>query len=224
MAGKNILVVATHPDDETLGAGGTLLKHRENGDAVHWLIMTAATDDDGYSVEFQTKRRDEIKAVSRAYGFASTTELGLRTTRLDTYPMAELVRRISAVVEKVKPDTVYIPNRSDVHSDHQTTHSALIACTKSFRYPFLKKVLMYETPSETEFASPLVENAFLPNVYSDISKFMDAKLSTMTIYASECGDHPFPRSPETLKAVAMLRGSVAHVKYAEAFMLLKEFC
>lgn len=224
MAGKNILIVATHPDDETLGVGGTLFKHRAAGDEVHWLIMTSASEQDGYSAEFREKRRNEIETVSGMYGFASTIELDFRATQLDTYPTAELVHAISTVMEKMNPDTIYVPNRSDVHSDHQAAHGAVIACTKSFRHPYLKRVMMYETLSETEFAMPLMENAFMPNVYSDITNYMDEKLSAMAVYVSECGDHPFPRSPETLRALATLRGSVAHVKYAEAFMLLKEFC
>ena len=35
-----ILAIAPHPDDETLGCGGTLLKHKNNGDEINWLIIT----------------------------------------------------------------------------------------------------------------------------------------------------------------------------------------
>ncbi|HOL48574.1 MAG TPA: PIG-L family deacetylase, partial [bacterium] len=37
---SNVLVIAPHPDDETLGCGGTLLKHIANNDNVYWLIIT----------------------------------------------------------------------------------------------------------------------------------------------------------------------------------------
>jgi LmbE family N-acetylglucosaminyl deacetylase len=96
-----------------------------------------------------------------------------------------------------------------------------MACTKSFRYPFVKQVLMYECISETEFAPALSENAFLPNYFVDITEFMDKKNQIMGIYSSEVGEHPFPRSIENIKALAHFRGATAGVKYAEAFQLLK---
>ena len=37
---NKVLVIAVHPDDETLGCGGTLLKHKSNNDQIHWLIAT----------------------------------------------------------------------------------------------------------------------------------------------------------------------------------------
>ena len=47
---NNILVVAVHPDDETLGCGGTLLKHKANGDKIHWLICTTLNKNNSYYV------------------------------------------------------------------------------------------------------------------------------------------------------------------------------
>ena len=47
-----ILVIAPHPDDETLGCGGALLRHRKEGEEIHWLIMTTVNEDLGFSKEF----------------------------------------------------------------------------------------------------------------------------------------------------------------------------
>ena len=60
---KKILVIAPHPDDETLGVGATLLKHHKNGDNLFWLIMTSVTDDPNFTEEFRTERAQEIKEV-----------------------------------------------------------------------------------------------------------------------------------------------------------------
>lgn len=81
---------------------------------------------------------------------------------------------------------------------------------------------MYEIISETEFAPPFQNNAFVPNCFSDISKYLDKKISIMQIYNGEMKEHPFPRSIDNLKALAIFRGATAGVKYAEAFMVLKE--
>lgn len=80
---------------------------------------------------------------------------------------------------------------------------------------------MYECISETEFAPALPEKAFIPNYYVDVSEFMDEKIDIMSIYESELGDHPFPRSNRNIKALATFRGASVGVEYAEAFQLVK---
>jgi hypothetical protein len=96
-----------------------------------------------------------------------------------------------------------------------------MACTKSFRYPFLKKVLLYECISETEFAPAIPERVFQPNYFVDISTFLNKKLEIMTRFESEVGEHPFPRSLRNIEALATYRGATAGVEYAEAFQLVK---
>jgi len=132
-----------------------------------------------------------------------------------------MVPKISAIFSEVEPEFIYCLNRCDGHSDHRVTFDAVVACTKSFRYPYIKKVLMYECISETEFAPALPEKAFLPNYYVDITKHMDEKLEIMKIYDSELGEHPFPRSLNNLKALATYRGASVGVEFAEAFQLIK---
>ena len=57
---KKIIVISAHPDDETLGAGGTLLKHKENGDELYWLIVTNIFENQGFSTERIDSRQIEI--------------------------------------------------------------------------------------------------------------------------------------------------------------------
>ncbi|CAD7288719.1 PIG-L deacetylase family protein [Campylobacter suis] len=199
---SKVLVVAVHPDDETLGCGGTLLKHLSNGDEIHWLICTQISKDHPY---YET-REQEIAKVTNSYSFKSVHRLNLDTMRVDEYSMSELVGKISAVFNDVKPDILYLPFKSDVHSDHRKIFEAAYSCTKSFRYPFLKQIYMMETLSETEFAPSFGEN-FIPNVFVDITQFMQKKLEIMQIYKSEIAPHPFPRSLENLKALATFRAA-----------------
>ena len=91
--GRSILVVAPHPDDETLGCGGTLLRHGAEGDALHWVVVTSMTA--AYSAEQRARRAAELQAVARHYGFASTAELGFTTAALDAVPRGEVVERMS---------------------------------------------------------------------------------------------------------------------------------
>ena len=105
---KKVLVVAPHPDDETLGSGGTLLKHKSKGDQIHWLILTGITEDRAWKNEQVEKRRLEIEKVTNAYAFNSVHKLNFPTTTLESIPMKELVENISSVMEKVQPNVVYL--------------------------------------------------------------------------------------------------------------------
>lgn len=218
----NVLIVAVHPDDETLGCGGTLLKHKADGDSIHWMIATDVKESEGFTIEVVKRRGKEIEQVAQMYGFNSTHKLGLSTMRVDEYTMSELIGSISKIINEIKPSIIYLPFKGDVHSDHRHIFEAAYSCTKSFRYPFIKKIYMVETLSETEFAPSTKEDSFVPNVFVDISKHMDKKLEIMKVFESEIAAHPFPRSIRNLKALATIRGATAGYEYAESFVLLKE--
>ena len=219
---NKVLVVAVHPYDETLGCGGTLLKHKDEGDEIHWLIATEMTVEHGFKESVVRKRKEEIQKVNRLYNFDSINRLGFPTTKIDNNDTSYLVNKISKIFNQIKPDTVYLPFKSDVHSDHRCFFNAAFSCTKSFRYPFIKRVYMMETLSETEFAPSTKEDSFIPNIFIDISDYIDKKIDIMKVFESEIGDHPFPRSVRNIKALATFRGASSNCNYAESFMLLKE--
>ncbi|MFA5240438.1 MAG: PIG-L deacetylase family protein [Phycisphaerae bacterium] len=218
---KKVLVMAVHPDDETLGCGGTLLKHKAAGDDLFWLIATDTAKEYGPGTPAVKRRQKEIKRVAAAYGFTDTFRLCLPAKSIDIIPVVELITKISAVIEKVKPETVYLPFQGDVHSDHRYFFNAAYSCLKTFRNPFIKTVLMMETISETEFALTLEENTFIPNYFVDISRYFKTKLEIMAVYKNEIQKHPFPRSKKNIEALAIFRGAMANCFYAESFMLLK---
>ncbi len=217
-----ILVISPHPDDETLGCGGTILKHKDMGDKIYWLIITNIVVKNGWDKAIVEKRQKEIESVAEMYDFEKTFKLDYPTAKLDIIPIQEIIESISGVILEIKPEIIYLPNRSDVHTDHQITFKTAYSCTKNFRYPFIKKILMYETLSETEFAPALPENTFIPNVFVDITKYFEKKLEIFKIYKSELMAEPFPRSLEVIEAFDKCRGSRIGKKYAEAFVLLKE--
>ena len=135
--------------------------------------------------------------------------------------LISMIPEVSKIFNELKPEIIYILNRSDAHSDHLITFKAIMSCTKSFRYPFVKRVLMYECISETEFGPALPENHFLPTYFVDISPHLKEKLNLMAIYKSEIGEHPFPRSMRNIEALSVFRGASVGVEYAEAFQVLK---
>lgn len=219
---STILAIAPHPDDETLGCGATLLRHVAEGDSTHWLVMTEMRASHGFDQDRIAIRDAEMKAIAKAYGFAQTHHASFPTTRLDTLPMADLVTAIGQVIQRVQPDTLYLPYRNDAHSDHAAVFDAAAACCKSFRYPSVKRVHVYETLSETEFGLRTDDPGFRPNLFVDTSTWLDRKIEIMRMFSGELQAFPFPRSEECIRAQAMLRGSQAGVIAAEAFMILKE--
>jgi LmbE family N-acetylglucosaminyl deacetylase len=217
-----IIVISPHPDDETLGCGGTILKHSADGDTIHWLIVTSMSEKQGFSPQAIKQRHEEIESVAQMYGFETTHNLNFPTTRLDEMSLGDIINAISKVLLEIKPHTVYLPNRSDVHSDHKIVFHAAWSCCKTFRFPFIRRVLMYEIPSETDFAPALPETSFFPNIFSDISPHLERKIEIMREYKGELKEHPFPRSEHNIRSLATVRGATAGVEYAEAFTLLKE--
>lgn len=218
----SVLVVAPHPDDETLGCGGTLLRHKADGDRIHWLIMTHVSEAAGFTPERVRDRNAEISMVADRYGFASVHNLAYAPASLDRVPLAELIPRVGAVFAEVRPEVVYMPNRADIHTDHRVCFDAAASCTKWFRNPYVRRVLAYETLSETDCAIDPDRRGFIPNAYVDVTAFLDRKIEIAHLYTGEMGDYPFPRSDEAIRSLASFRGVSCGCGSAEAFMLLKE--
>ena len=217
-----LIIVTPHPDDETLGAGGTILKFKKSDGKIFWLNITNMKEEYGYTREAVGKRAGEIKKVASEYGFERFFDLGLKPAGLDEYPLNQIIEMITSVFADIKPEIVILPFRNDTHSDHRIVAEAVLACTKVFRHPYVKKVLMMEVPSETDFS--LREDSFSPNYFVDITDFFAEKLKILGIYEGEMRESPFPRSVQNIEALAKNRGSQAGCGYAESFMMLKEIC
>ena len=216
-----ILVIAPHPDDETLGCGGTLFRHKEEGDELYWAIVTGISEDIGWPETIVKKRDAEIETVAKKYRFKDVIAFHLPATKLDTLPLTELIKKITDIYKKIEPEIIFIPYIYDVHTDHQIITRAFQSTFKWFRYPHIQKVLMYETPSETEF-NFVEKRTFNPNIFINISDHLDDKIEAMRIYENEIGDFPFPRSEKTIRSLAAFRGSQSGYKAAEAFELVYE--
>lgn len=219
---KTAIVVAPHADDETLGCGGTILKLIEAGVKVHWLLITNVSEEYGYSKEFSERREAEIIQVYERYKFEKLHNLGLKPASLDLLPKGDLIAKVSAIITEVRPDLIFVPYRNDAHSDHEIVYDAVMASAKSFRYPYIKKILAYETLSETDFGFKPEDRGFAPNVFVDIEKYLENKLSILEIFESEIGEFPFPRSRKAIKSLGYIRGIQSNKEAAESFMLLKE--
>ena len=215
------LVISPHPDDEVLGAGGTLFKRKKSrkSNLLYWIIVTRLKP--STSKKKILKRNNEIKKISKLFGFKKVFQLNFNTTELDSSSKKKLIQDFSDIFNEIKPNELFVPHFSDVHSDHKIVAEVISTCTKNFRFPFIKKILAYEVISETDFNLNR-RQIFSPNYYEDISKFLTKKKNAMKIYKSEIKNFPFPRSIKTIDALAKLRGSQIGKNAAESFEILRE--
>jgi len=218
-----VLAISAHPDDETLGCGGTLLKHGAANDDLFWLVVTS-TYKPKWSAEIMELKATEVERVAEAYGIKPYFKLAFPTVQLDIIPQADLIESIRDVISKVRPEIVYLVHDGDVHTDHHAVFTAVMSVLKPFYMSKfnLHRVLCYETLSSTEAAPPQLYRAFMPNVFGDITPYIERKIEIMSLYQSEAQPDPLPRGPSAIRALARYRGATIGVEYAEAFMLIRE--
>ena len=217
----NILVIATHPDDEVLGCGGTIARHAARGDRVEVLVVTRGAPD-LYSDDQVKQLRKELESAHAILGVSAAHFLDFPAPKLDVVPSHELADGIGAQLAAIRPSVVYIPHRGDLHSDHRCVFHAALVAARPIDTRIVRRLLSYETLSETEWAAPVAEDAFLPSVFVDIGPQLERKQKALAAYRSQLKEFPHPRSLQAVECLARVRGSTVGVAAAEAFQLIRE--
>jgi len=218
---KNVLVIAPHPDDEVLGCGGTIARMVREGASVTVAIVTKGTP--LFPAAQVRQVRAEARKASRQLGVQQLLFLDLPVTTLHVMPEHKLNRVFSDLMDKGKPDTVFLPFPGDRHEDHrQVFDAAMVAMRPDGRRALASRICCYETVSETHWSAPGVEPAFEPNWYVDVSRTLDDKLSAMRQYKSQLAEAIPARSIEAIEALARFRGSVVGMNAAEAFCVVRD--
>lgn len=216
----NVLVIAPHRDDEILGVGGTILKRKAAGDRV---VVCVATASEGMELTEHTKMIHREMIQSHAYcGIDKYIGLPFKPVILESYSRSDFNRALLRVVTEEAPEEVYIPFWGDMQKDHRLVcEAAMVVLRAKYNHP-VKRIYAYETLSETGINLPNEENSFIPNVFEDITDYIDRKLIALSYFKSQMHDFPDLRSAETVKALAKLRGATVNIQAAEAFMLIRE--
>jgi N-acetylglucosamine malate deacetylase 1 len=213
-----VLIVAAHPDDETIGCGGTIAKHVAAGDKVFLLIMTQIYAPE-WNVKELERRKSEAWKAAKVLGIKGVYYGGFPTVKLNTVPTISLTGKIGEIVKKVKPQLVYIPPKDDINIDHDIVHRAACVACRPFADSSITTVLSYEIAPTTRYNTDS-HSAFVPNYYTDISRFLKIKLRAMAKYRLELRNYPHPRSLKGLELFARERGLAVGFDYAEAFSLV----
>jgi N-acetylglucosamine malate deacetylase 1 len=212
-----VLAISAHPDDETIGAGGTLILHRRNGDEIFWCIVTRAYTPP-WSEEQVANASAQVDRVKEAVGFREVFRCGFPTVKLNTIPTIEITSAIQRVVDEVRPEVVYAPSSADINEDHRIVHGAVLVAARPLPGSPVRRLLAYEIAPTSRFGSP----PFEANVFVDISDALEEKLAVMKLYEAELRDFPHPRSLEAIRLFAQERGVSVGLGAAECFELVRE--
>ncbi len=220
---KKILVVAAHPDDEALGAGGTILKHVAENDQVSVLILSDGelSRGTGTSADVE-KRRTNAKAAAKLLGARDLFLEKLPDNAFDSVPLLSIAKIVETYVSKIKPDIIYTHHGGDLNVDHRLAFQAVITACRPQPGFFVKKILSFEVPSSTEWNAGNAHKLFAPNFYNDIGKTIDVKIEALQPYKDEMRAYPHPRSFDGVRLLAKYRGMTVGYEYAEAFEIVRE--
>jgi N-acetylglucosamine malate deacetylase 1 len=216
----NVLVVAAHPDDELLGAGGTVARHTASGDHVKLAVMCEGVSL-RYNPEWDAQVRKQASDAARILGTDDLFMGNLPDQRLETIPLQEVASKIEKLIEECHPEVIYTHFAGDINRDHQVLAEAVMVAARPYSAPCVKEILMFETPSSTEWSSPVVTAPFQANVFVDIEKYLKQKIDAFSCYTREVREYPHPRSPRALKERARYWGSTMNRMAVEAFVQVR---
>lgn len=223
MVMKNkVLVIVAHPDDEVLGLGGTLIKHKKAGDDIYCLILangcTSRDNVNKKEIELKEKCSNDCAKI---LGIKEIIKLRFKDNELDFYTLLEITKEIEKYIVRIKPDIIYTHHFGDVNIDHQIVYKSVMTACRPCNDNCPKKIYSFETLSSTEWQ--LNNNdLFKPNVFIDISKEIHEKIEALRCYDSEMRKYPHSRSYKGIMVLSQFRGMQSGFMKAEAFCLVRE--
>lgn len=217
---KNVLFIAPHPDDEVLGCGGVINKLALAGDQVFVLIMSRGTPK-YYSDDQIRNVRGEARNAHQLLGVKETFFLNYHAPELDAVPLSEISKSIYVYIQKLSVNTLFIPHKGDIHNDHTVVFKAALVAARPVNDYTVDEIHCYETLSETEWAPPFGDDAFIPNLFIDVTDNFPVKLDALKCFRSQLKQFPNPRSVEAIEALSKFRGATVGFHHAEAFMTIR---
>ena len=215
---KNVVVISPHPDDETLGVGGTIKRFSLQGINVSVLIVSGHLPPLYKRDDFELTKTEAIRAF-KILGIKNYKFLKRPATYLHQEEISSLYKKINEFINLYNPEIVFIPF-PDRHIDHRVIFDGSVVACRPIKNNFPKIVLMYETLSETHWNVGGAEHIFNPDFFIDISKSIKEKVDAVNCYKSQINNNT-SRSIDAVKALAKFRGSQNGCDFAEAFKTVR---
>ena len=218
---KRILIIAPHPDDETLGVGGTISKFSSKGYEVNILVVSGHLPPLYSQNDYETTV-NEAKQAFKILGVSHSKFLKIPATMIGDVPINELNNQISIMVNEVKPHMVFCAY-PDRHIDHRLIFDSVMVATRPVGIgKNIQIVAAYETLSETHWNAPHIEPNFTPNWVINITDHIEKKLKALKCYKSQIFKFPSPRSIKAAEALAKFRGTQAGFGYGEGMHIIRK--
>ena len=167
-------------------------------------------------------REKQAEKVSKKEN-SKSQYLWISDNRLDTIPLLDIVKFIEKQIKQNKPEIIFTHFENDLNIDHQIIYNAVITATRPLSKTFVKKIYSFEVSSSTDFIlSRKQKKIFNPNLYFNVESTIDKKINLLKLYKGEIKKWPHARSLKSIKNLAMYRGSQVGIKYAEAFITVRE--
>lgn len=214
VACKKVLVLAAHPDDETLGCGATIARLAQEGAYIKLITFT-----DGESARGPTlqNRNTKLKKVCQKLGIADFAFATFPDNELDTISLLDLCKYIESSVN-FDPDIIFTHHPDCLNIDHSQVYRATMTVFRPQKGKSLD-IMAYHIPSSTNY-NPY--NRFNGNVYYDVGATYDLKLSCLQEnYSEEMRPPPHSRSYENIFNTMKVCGADIGVEYAEKFELIR---
>jgi LmbE family N-acetylglucosaminyl deacetylase len=212
--GKNILVLAAHPDDETLGCGATISRLASEGNKVHLITFT-----DGVSAreanDFKN-RNLKLEKVSEILGIQSYIAADFPDNQMDAVPLLDACKFIEKNLP-FDPDMIFTHHPGCLNVDHSTVFRATLTVFRPQRGSSCD-VLSYYVPSSTDY-NPL--SNFNGNVFYDVESFVDQKMKALEVYDEEMRAYPHSRSYDNVMNLMKTWGCEVGLRYAEKFQSIR---
>lgn len=231
----NILVVCAHPDDETIGMGGTLKKLSKDNDITVLFVAEGITgrrqsgyeNNPSYKIpenEMQKMqneievRKNHAKNALSVLGVKKVRFLDLPNVELDQIPLLKIIKEIEKEIDDNNIHLVFTHHFNDLNIDHKVVYEATVTAARPIPRSSVCALLSYEIPAATDWKYPY---QFKPNLFVDISEELNFKLDALAEYEYEIRNSPHPRSKDMMKANAMRWGSLSGYDAAEPFEIIR---
>ncbi len=222
MKKKNTLIISAHPDDETLGCGGYIIKYSKTENIYSLFISDGVSsrnlEDSKLKKEIELRKKNSINA-QKILGIKNSFYLNLPDNKLDTVPFLKIVKKIEKKIFEIKPNKILTHSNLDLNIDHRIVSQAVITATRPTKKNYVQKILFYEVLSSSEWN--FGKERFVPNYYIDVSKQVEKKFKAFKCYKQEIQKFPHPRSIVGMETLMKYRGMESGLKFAEAYYLAR---